>query len=327
MKAMLIFNPVAGQRDVRRELALVADYLGGRGWQVFVRETSRPGEAVLHAREALSLGCQRVFAVGGDGTVNEVLQPLVNTPVALGVLPIGTGNVWAAELGLIPTPTLIHRANLLEAARKLVEGKVVRVDVGQIRVDSPAQILAPREPWSEKGERFFLLWAGIGLDALVTQEITLEMKRRWGALAFVAVAIAMAPRFSGARATLWADGRPMRRRVILILVSNVRLYAGLVKVAPSAFLNDGLLDLYIFKGRGFGSTLRHVFSVLSGRQHRDPRIEHRRVHKVRIRPRELLFVQVDGEAVGLTPVEVAVLPRALHVLAPPGSPLASRLQP
>ena len=130
MKAMLIFNPAAGAREVERELEQVVAYWEGRGWQVSFRETQGAGDATTFAREAVATSCQAVFVAGGDGTVSEVADGLAGSDVALGVLPAGVGNVWALEMG-IPTPSPLRRHPLLDAAEVLVEGEIRRIDLGR----------------------------------------------------------------------------------------------------------------------------------------------------------------------------------------------------
>ena len=121
MKAHLIYNPTAGPRDVRRDLERVCSYLNRCGWSVELQLTRKSGDAVVLARAAAHAGCDVAIAAGGDGTVNEMVNGLVGTQTALGVLPVGTGNMWAKQLR-IPTYTLANPLRLQEAAAGLAEG-------------------------------------------------------------------------------------------------------------------------------------------------------------------------------------------------------------
>ncbi|MCK4449355.1 MAG: acylglycerol kinase family protein, partial [Anaerolineae bacterium] len=98
----MIYNPTAGPRDARRALKRVRSHLKRRGWSVELQLTEKPGDATILARAAAQAGCDVVIVAGGDGTVNEAVNGLVGTQTALGVLPVGTGNMWAKQLG-IPT--------------------------------------------------------------------------------------------------------------------------------------------------------------------------------------------------------------------------------
>lgn len=303
MNARLIYNPTAGPRDVRAELRKLCSFFEGHGWSVELFTTERPGDARRMASQAAQDGMDAVIVAGGDGTVNEVVNGLVGTETALGVLPVGTGNLWAKQLR-VPTYTLANPLRLREAARGLVEADVRTIDVG--RVDGHA----------------FICWAGVGLDAQVATQMEPRDRatKRLGALPYVIAAVLVARDFHGVPATITLDGDPVRGRTLLVVVNNIQQYAGLVEVAPRAKLDDGFLDVFIFEGLGFGYVVRHLVKVLSQRYLEDPKIVHRQVRQVSIEAEETLPLQVDGDPVGSTPARIQVVPRSLHILAPPTMP-------
>ena len=300
MKVQVVFNPVAGQHDVHAEVNHVVSYMQGRGWQVRSAETGAPGEATQFTREAVRAGCQLVLAVGGDGTVNEVVNGLAGSPVVLGVLPVGTSNVWAKEIGT-PVSTPLHHASLLQALHALEEGSVYCVDTGLAN------------------ERRFLLWSGIGFDAKVVADVEpqYEAKRRWGALVFVVAVVALTANFVGTRARIMLDGRYYRQRVLLILVSNTQKYGGgLMRPAPKACIDDGYLDVLVCEGRGPLATLRHVLGLLTDQHMRNPRVSYHRVRHLTIQTARPMPVHLDGAPAGETPLQIRVLPKSLNVLLP-----------
>ncbi|NIV28338.1 MAG: YegS/Rv2252/BmrU family lipid kinase, partial [Anaerolineae bacterium] len=201
MKACLIHNPTAGPWDVRRGLKRVRSSLKRRGWSVQLQLTEKPGDAIALARAAAQDNYDVVIVAGGDGTINEAVNGLIGTETALGVLPVGTGNMWAKQLG-IPTYTLTNPLRLREAAAGLAEGKIRVVDVGRVN------------------NRYFLCWAGIGLDAQVTAEMEPRQRRtkRLGALPYAIAAIVVARDFKGVRTRVSLDGGMVRSRTLLILV-------------------------------------------------------------------------------------------------------------
>lgn len=302
MKVMLIFNPAAGARDVKRELGQVIACWEGRGWQVSSRETWGPGDATTFAREAVATGCQAVFVVGGDGTVGEAANGLAGSDVALGVLPAGVGNVWALEMG-IPTPSPMRRHPLLDAAEVLAEGEIRRIDLGKA------------------GQRHFILWAGIGLDAKVTERMEPRDKpaKHLGTLAYAVAAVLVAKDFRGTRTRVVIDGHRINTRSMLVIVSNAQLYARLVRVAAEAYLDDGLLDVCIFKGINLASTVHHAIRIFARRHLRDPQVEYYRCKKVSISTATPLPVQVDGDPIGTTPMEFEIVPQALNIIVPRNS--------
>ena len=300
MKARLIYNPTAGPRDVQGGLKRVCSYLEQYGWSVELQLTERPGDAVALSQAAAEDGYDVVIVAGGDGTINEAVNGLVGTQTALGVLPVGTGNLWAKQLSL-PTYTLTNPLRLYEAADGLVEGTIRRIDVGRVN------------------GHHFLCWAGVGLDAQVTVEMEPRQRhtKRLGALPYVIAAVLVARHFQGVRTQVALDGKIVRGRTLLILVSNIQQYAGVLKVAPEAKLDDGLLDVFVFKGLGFPYVVRHLATILSQRYLQDPRIVHRQARKIRVWTEWATPVQVDGDPIGTTPVTLEAVPLALRVLVPP----------
>nr|HID12632.1 diacylglycerol kinase family lipid kinase [Anaerolineae bacterium] len=303
MKAHLIYNPTAGPWDVRRGLKRVRSYLRRRGWSVELQLTEKPGDATALARAAAQVGCDVVVVAGGDGTVNEAVNGLVGTKTALGVLPVGTGNMWAKQLG-IPTYTLTNPLRLREAAAGLAEGSVRLVDVGQVN------------------NRYFLCWAGIGLDAQVTAEMEPRQRRtkRLGVLPYAIAAVLVARDFQGVRTRVFLDGSVVRGRTLLILVSNIQQYIGMLHVAREAQMDDGLLDVFVFKGLGFQYAVRHLLKIISRRYLQDPQIVHRQARHIEVWTEWAMPVQVDGDPIGTTPVTLKVVPLALRVLVPPSAP-------
>ena len=299
MRSTLIVNPTSGPWDVRRELPAVLNHLEDHGWQTALHQTERPGEATELARQARDEGCDAVFVVGGDGTINEVINGLAESSVALGVLPGGTGNAWVKELGM-PTRSPLHLLPLKDAIEALVPGTTRRIDLGKAN------------------GRYFLQWTGLGLDAEVTyaMEPRTRRQRRMGALAYIVAGLATAANMAGVRSRIWIDGELMYRRSILIVISNSQLYGGKVRIATDARLDDGLLDLSVFAGTGFGSALRATLGVITGLHVHDPRHTCYRGRTVRIETTKPMAVHVDGEPFGTTPLECQVVPRALTVLIP-----------
>lgn len=303
MKASLIYNPVAGPRDVRRTLKTICSSLEDRGWSIELRVTEKSGDATAMAREAAQAGRDVVVVAGGDGTVNEVVNGLVGTETALGVLPVGTGNMWAKQLN-VPTFTLTNPLRLHEAAAGLAEGAIRAIDVGRVN------------------DRHFLCWAGIGLDAQVTAEMEPRQRhtKRLGALPYIVAAVLVARDFQGVRTRVLLDGRVVRGRTLLILVSNIQQYGGLFEIAPAAKVDDGLLDVFVFKGLGFQYTVRHLLKILSQRFLQDPRVVHRQARRIEVYTERAIPMQIDGDPIGATPVVLKVVPLALRILVPPSAP-------
>jgi YegS/Rv2252/BmrU family lipid kinase len=210
-------------------------------------------------------------------------------------------NVWARELRLPLQP----RA----AALAMLDWTIRPIDLG----------LAD--------DRYFLLMAGIGFDAAITAGVGADEKRRLGALAYVLRGVAQALRIRGARTRLEIDGRTINGRVLMVVVGNTQLYGGLVKITHRASIDDGLLDICVIRGDNGLSAVRHLIAILGRRYGLDPEIEYYRARSVTITSRPRLPVQVDGDAIGQTPMTFTAAPLALRALLPPDLPEDLAQQP
>lgn len=291
LRAMLVFNPIAGQADVFEHDILAACEVWRRhGWSVEVRPTAEPGDGERLAREAAAQGYDLVVAAGGDGTVNEVVNGLAGTQTALAALPLGTVNVWVREIGMPLQP----RA----AAEAMLHAQIRPIDLGRA------------------GDRYFLLMAGVGFDAAVTAEVRPQAKRRLGIFAYLIRAYDLAWRFRGTRARVVIDGRAVRSRVLMVVIGNSQLYGGVLKLTGRASIDDGLLDVCIIKGNTLRGAPLRLLSLLLQRVTLDPQLEYHRGRMVRIETRERLPVQVDGDHIGQTPMHFEAAPGALRALLP-----------
>jgi diacylglycerol kinase (ATP) len=322
MQAELIYNPSGGQVVVRRELNSVAAFLHRRGWSVTLSETGAPLEATELARRAVHRGAEIVIAAGGDGTVSEVANGLVATDAALGVLPVGTTNSWALQMGIPalnpmlpgtqvakmiasleekfarPLPANYYRKVLLDAARVLLEGQTVVVDMGELT------------------GRCFLMWAGIGFDAAVARSIPLRDKRRLGSWAYVIPTIEAARRYSDTEVRLNLDGRVINVSAPLIVISTIQLYGGTIEIGARARVDDGRLDVCIFKGGGFFTFVNQAMKVFTRRHLQDPKVEYHQCHDIVVESAHPLPVHVDGEPFATTPISVHTVTSSLKVIVP-----------
>ena len=296
MRTVIIHNPGAGTQ-YHTALAQAERVLAQAGLEVTIKETRAPGEATELAHAAAMQGADMILAAGGDGTLNEVANGTWQTRAALGVLPIGTANVWAKEMGL-------PLNDLATAARMQLDAPVREIDVGIVSREN----LAPR---------IFLLWCGIGYDALITHEIERDpqTKRRFGALLFWLVGFRTALEYRGQRAVFLLDGQKQGGRLMFTLISNIQLYGGLVRIAANAKLDDGELDVTMFHGAGIWRATWHLVRVFTRRHLREPDITHTRAKTIEIRAKHLPM-HVDGEPIGEAPAQIRLIPRALRVLVP-----------
>jgi YegS/Rv2252/BmrU family lipid kinase len=234
-----------------------------------------------------------VVAAGGDGTVNHVANGIAGSNAALGILPMGTVNVFAMELGL--------PSNDLDLCWKIVEAGNVRL------VDLP----------SANG-KYFVQLGGIGLDAQAVKETTLAFKRSLGPLSYLISAAQIAAR-QPPKLFINSEDAPVREGSF-VLVGNGRLYGGPFPFFKQAVVDDGLLDVVVFKRLGFLEIIKYLHDVVFSSDIRVPEIEYFQTRQLRVSSEQDVPVELDGELAGSCPVDFEMHEKGLSVLAPSASP-------
>lgn len=303
LRATVIYNPVSGTHNVAALLPTALDVLRGCGWQVTVQATQRAGDLIRLAARARDDHQHVVLVAGGDGSINEAANALAYSSTALGVLPTGTTNVWARQVGL-PVPAPLYLTQLAEAARANAVGRIRLIDLGRA------------------GGRYFVMWSGVGLDAQVTAQIEPRppWAKRFGIVSYAWRAFWIAVKYRGTRMDLRIDGRRIRSRALMVLVSNAQLYGGVLRAAPEARLDDGWLDVAILKGGSFRELARHALLYLRRREVDDTDIIRLRAKHIRVRTKQPCYVHVDAEPIGRTPIDIEVATQALRVIVPANAP-------
>ncbi len=304
--ALLIVNPAAGQGKPANTLGAIHAALGLFLGRVFV--THKAGDAEDAARGAAADGFDAVLVAGGDGTVNEVINGLLSAPnrpksLPLGLVPLGTQNVLASELGL-PSG-----GDLAPVAALLAGGKTRLLDVG----------LA--------GTRYFVLMAGFGFDATVVRDVLRPVKDRFGPAAYAFATLGALAKYRSTEICLTLDGQEVCSEAFLVVIANAASYAARqIKLAPFAAPDDGWLDVCVFERQkadwgldrvvpqmGFAS---QMMAVLGRRHLQGPGVRYYRARSIALRSDPPIGGHLDGEAFGMTPVQITVVPRILPVFVP-----------
>lgn len=278
-------NPAARGERARRQQARVTALTEG----AVVRSTSRSGEAETMARKAVQEGFETIVAAGGDGTVNDVVNGIGSSQVNLGLLPLGTMNVFATELGL-PTKDLTGCWKIIQ------EGKARRVDLP-----------------SANGKRFVQL-AGVGFDAQVVKETSRKLKRSFGPLSYLVSAAQIAAR-QPPRLRIESE-QAITEEGSFVLVGNGRLYGGPFPFFKQAVIDDGLLDVLVFKRFNYIEIVRYMQDVIFSPQITSPEVEYFQTTSLRVSSDSAVPVEIDGELIGNCPVEFKMRKRGLRVFAP-----------
>lgn len=283
-QTVVILNPAARGEKAKA----LWEKIRGFSRDSFVRTTSEAGEAREFARQAVQQGVATVVAAGGDGTVNEVVNGIAGSDVALGLLPIGTMNVFAAELG-IP-------ANDLRKCWEIIEAGHTR------RVDLP-----------QAGGHAFVQLAGIGFDAQIVKETDWDFRKNFGPLSYLVTATQIASRHPPG---LIVEANGKQKRGSFVLVGNGRYYGGPFVIFKNAKLDDGKLDVLIFKNLGYLDIVRYLSGIVFGTHLDMHDVEYFQTRKAVMRSAEEVPVEVDGEVIGNLPMTFRMSSRKLKVLAP-----------
>jgi len=251
LRILVVVNPVAGRAKAGTIIDTLQRQLKSSQGQLEFYETKREEPVGDIVQQAIEDGVERVYAVGGDGTVSEVVDGMALSGIPLGIIPAGTGNVVAQELG-IPL-------NFDKACQMLASTSAVK-EVDAIQV----------------GEQFFILAVGTGIDAQVMESVSRERKRRYGPVAYawstMKVILGMQPR----RFTIIADGKPFQMRAAVVLLSNVATLTRPLRWGPHIKPDDGRIDINIIRGKHMLDYMLTAYDVLPGGPRRTAHI--RRLH-------------------------------------------------
>jgi diacylglycerol kinase (ATP) len=292
----VIVNPAAGRGTARKWIGELENRIsiaiqGAHriiSWEII--ETAGPGDATELAREAAAGGANIVVAAGGDGTVGEVVNGLVGTEAALGVIPMGTGNDFARSIGL--------GGDVDKAIFNLLEGVPMAIDVGRTQ------------------GRYFVNVAGCGFDAVVAQRVNRGFKSLHGTSAYLAAVWQTLWEYRASQIRLTLDAEVIESKAMLCSVANARYYGGGMRIAPDAMLTDGLYDICLLEEVGKVEFLRAFPRVFKGTHTTHPAVKMRRSKYVKVESDRPLPVLVDGEIVGTTPVEFEMLEGGLTLIGP-----------
>jgi len=259
-----------------------------RGVSATALATAGPGDGGRLARRAVLDGADMVIACGGDGTVNEVLQGLIGTSIRLGVWPGGTANVLARELGL--------PRQLGAIADVLAAGHARLVSVGRA------------------GDRYFIVMAGIGLDAAVVRRVSPAVKRLLGEGAYWLAALRHLAAWPPSRFLVEADGRA--EPATLAVLANAAAYGGGLRFAPRARMDDDFLDLCLIDSTDRLRLIRCVVAAFRGEHLALRGVTYVQARRVRAHGPGEAWVHVDGELAGRLPMDFECIPAAVRVCAP-----------
>jgi len=290
MKALLIVNEHAGKGKTKKYWPQIQRCLQNFEIEHDVHFTSGPKEAVEAARQAAANQYSHVIAVGGDGTVNEVVNGIAGKNTVFGVLPTGTGNDLARMLN-IPTDPLL-------AVRRISDRRQKSIDLLKLKSTYIAGAI------------------GIGFDGAVAEDMNrASWKKRAGSFGYVLSTLKLIFKFPPFTLYLFIDDQTVIfRDCWLVAIGNSQFYGGGMRICPDAIEDDGILDVCVVHNLSQIELLRLFPCVFSGRHIFHPNVVCLRGKEVRIHTDPTVPIHGDGEMMGTTPSEIFIQPQALHVI-------------
>ena len=300
-QAKVIVNPVAGASTTYRKWPRISRLLRHAGLSFDHEYTEGVGHAIELARAAVGAGYRYVVAVGGDGTVNEVANGILNSTAAsstsLGVISTGTGSDFARSVGM--------PRHYVNACSSLSKGRKSVIDVGVVEYRRNGQLL----------RRFFVNAAGIGFDAAVVENTERFPKYFGGTVPYLAGLLRTLLGYRNKSVTLGIGDRAETACVLSVVVANGSYLGGGMHVAPDASFNDSLLDVVVIGDVGKVELLRALPMVYKGTHGDHPKVSMEKAARITVESTERVLVHADGELLGEGPASFWLMPAALSIVA------------
>jgi len=298
--AKVIVNPAAGAYSTRRKWPRISRLLKYIGLSFDHEYTEGVGHAIELAKTAAVNGYRYVVAVGGDGTVNEIANGILDSGVArdmaLGVISTGTGSDFIRSVGI--PKHYVSACSCLTSPRKLL------IDVGVVEYRSKGK----------PSRRFFVNAAGAGFDAAVVEATERLPKHFGGTIPYVAGLLRTLFGYRNKSVVLRIGDRSEAARILSVVVSNGGYLGGGMHVAPEASLNDNLLDVMVIGDIGKFDLLKSLYMVYKGTQGQHPKVHMEKASKITVESQERVLVHADGELLGEGPVSFWLVPAALNIV-------------
>ncbi|HUW94542.1 MAG TPA: diacylglycerol kinase family protein [Anaerolineae bacterium] len=300
-RALLIVNPLRG-RMVGTHLAKMEAVLAKHGLRYDVRFTEHRGHALELARRAVSEGYETIAAVGGDGTVNEVVNAAVGSSTAVAALPLGAGNDFLRSLGIWTWE---------EACLALAAGDIKAIDAGLADYQDEA---------GERRQRYYAVLADVGFGSEVVRNTPRRFRHALGGGLGYVISLyrtAVQGQARACRMKVWADGQlSCDERLLLVEALNGTYAGGGLRVAPRAKLDDTLLDVFLVRDMPWPKIWALFPKIYRGTHIEHERAEYFQVRELAVDADQAVRISVDGEVVGHTPATFKVVPGALKVRYP-----------
>ncbi len=300
---LVIVNPNAGNGKGKKDWDKISGFLKKENLSFTVKFTEAKGHAIHLTNEAVGTGSRNIITVGGDGTLNEVVNGIfsgnasLSTEISLALIPVGTGNDWGRMFG-IPL-------DYEKAARIISDDKSMLHDVGLISYFNG----------DKREQRYFINIAGMGFESVVVRRTNNQKEKGYGgkAIYFYNLLLSLLS-YKNTRAEIKVDGQKISADVFSLNVGNGRYCGGGMRQTPDAMPDDGLLDVTVISGMGRIEIIRNLKILYDGTILSHPKIEGYRCKNLSVSSDSLLYIEADGESLGHSPAEFSIIPSGINIV-------------
>jgi YegS/Rv2252/BmrU family lipid kinase len=300
---LAIVNPNAGNGKGLRDWHLIAESMRKVNLSFTVKFTESKGHAVLLTKEAVNTGIRNIITIGGDGTLNEVVNGIFSiagfrsTDMSLALIPVGTGNDWGRMFG-IPL-------DYEKAVRIISDGNQMLHDIGTLTYFDG----------SEKKVRYFINIAGLGFESVVVKRTNYQKDRgRSGKAIYFYNLLMSLISYKNTRAEIIVDGEKISADVFSINVGNGKYCGGGMRQTPDALPDDGLLDVTVINGIGKIEIIMSLKMLYDGTILTHPKIDGYKCRNLKVSSDSILWAEADGESLGHTPAEFSIIPSGINIV-------------
>ena len=300
---LVLVNPNAGTGKGRKDWPVIEAVLKEKKVEYFAVFTERRFHAILLTRKYINEGFRKIIVVGGDGTLNEVINGIfaqntcMSSEITIGMIPVGTGNDWARMFGI----PLDYR----KAAEVIMDQKIFLQDAGKVHFSLNNKFF----------NRYFVNIAGTGFDAIVTQKTNeLKEKGKTGKFLYFYNILNSLFKHHSSKITIEVDGRKMRYNIFSLNVGICKFNGGGMMQVPNADPADGLFDITVIRKIGRFSVIRNLGKLYNGSIIHHPKVRSLRGKNISIKAKSPVYLETDGESLGHSPFEFEIIPGSISII-------------
>jgi YegS/Rv2252/BmrU family lipid kinase len=298
-----IVNPNAGKGKGKKDWDQISGLLEKAGLRFFMKFTESKGHAMRLVREAVINGSRKIMTIGGDGTLNEVVNGVfiqnacASQEITLASIPVGTGNDWGRMFGI--GTVYVNAVDIIREGRSMLH------DIG----------VADFQDESGQKRRYFINIAGLGFESEVVRKTNYQKDRGHGGktIYFYNLLTSLLA-YRNTPAEIIIDGERKSAEIFSINIGNGRYCGGGMRQTPDALPDDGLLDVTVINGMGKLEIIRNLNILYNGKIHSHPKVDGYRCKNLKIISEKKIWVEADGESLGHTPAEFSILPASIRII-------------